>query len=123
MGRIIGGVVVGFIVWSIIWMGSHEILALVSDRYAAAVIEGQFTTGDLIIALFRSALASVVAGWAAVMIAGEFSKTAVALGVLLLVVGILVQISSWSMFPVWYHLVFLVSLIPVTIAGGRIARK
>jgi hypothetical protein len=27
----------------------------------------------------------------------------------------------WEKFPVWYHLTFLLSLVPLTYAGGRIA--
>jgi len=27
----------------------------------------------------------------------------------------------WDKFPIWYHLTFLLSLVPLTYAGGRIA--
>ena len=36
----------------------------------------------------------------------------------LLATGIPVQLSAWNDLPVWYNLVFLTLLVPVTIAGG-----
>lgn len=42
------------------------------------------------------------------------------LGVLLLVVGIVVQASYWNVLPVWWHLCFLVSILPFTLLGARL---
>ena len=37
-------------------------------------------------------------------------------------VGIAVEASVWSLLPAWYHIIFLVLLIPVTMAGGRLKK-
>ena len=43
-------------------------------------------------------------------------------GLLLLVAFIPEHIRLWDKFPVWYHLMFLVSLVPLTYIGGAIGR-
>jgi len=40
-----------------------------------------------------------------------------------LLVSIPIHINLWDKFPVWYHLTFLVTLIPLCILGGRIVRS
>ena len=41
---------------------------------------------------------------------------------ILLVAFIPQHIMLWKTFPVWYHLTFLLSLVPLTYAGGTISR-
>ena len=43
-------------------------------------------------------------------------------GVVLLAAFIPEHITLWEKFPVWYHLTFLLSLIPLTFAGGKMAQ-
>jgi hypothetical protein len=50
---------------------------------------------------------------------GRSSWTAVATGALLLLFFIPEHISLWDKFPVWYHLTFLTTLVPLAVAGGR----
>ena len=42
----------------------------------------------------------------------------VAPGILLLVAFIPQHIMLWEKFPIWYHLTFLLSLVPLTYLGG-----
>jgi hypothetical protein len=44
--------------------------------------------------------------------------TVVLPGVLLLIGFIPVHVMLWDKFPVWYHLAFLLSLVPLTYLGG-----
>lgn len=136
MGRIILGVIVGFIAWSILWVGGDEALAKLSpDWYAAHrpdVEEAinqvtrqnpiQISFSVLIFNLVRSMITSLLSGYMAAFVANENRRTTMILGVLLLIVGIGVQVMAWSLFPVWYHLAFLLFLIPVTIAGGYLKK-
>ena len=48
--------------------------------------------------------------------------TTLILGILLLIVGVLVQAMVWNLLPIWYHLIFLILLIPATIAGGKLVK-
>ncbi len=130
MLRIILGVVAGFIAWSIIWIGSDQFLHTISpswygahqDRAAIAVVNGESFSAETtiaIIGLVRSAIATIMAGFLAAVIAGENRRSPLILGIILLAVGIAVQVSLWNVFPVWYHLIFWLMLIPLTILGGR----
>jgi hypothetical protein len=40
--------------------------------------------------------------------------------VILLVAFVPVHITLWERFPPWYHLTFLLSLVPLTFAGGAL---
>ena len=54
------------------------------------------------------------------MIAREGKGGPLWTGILLLATGIAVQLQYWSLLPIWYHLVFLVLLVPSTVAGGSL---
>jgi hypothetical protein len=130
MLRIILGVIAGFIAWSIIWVGSDQFLASMSrdwygahqDKVALAVVNGESFNSDttiVLIGLVRSIIASIMAGFLAAVVAGENRRSPLILGIILLAVGIAVQIHLWNVFPVWFHLIFWVLLVPMTILGGR----
>ena len=123
MGRIILGVIVGFVVWSILWVGSAAIMSAASADYAQAMADMKFSNFWLIVAIVRSVVFSVVSGYLAVQLSKEVSKTTLGLGVFLLLFGIFVQVNVWNVFPVWYHLVFLALLIPMTIVGGKLKQS
>jgi hypothetical protein len=129
MLRIILGVIVGFVAWSILWVGSDQALISFSEWYAnhqyafqAAVTNQTSFSPDttiMLMHLVRAAIISIMAGFLAAMIAGENRKTPLALGVVLLLFGAFVQAMVWSYIPIWYHIVFLGLLIPLTILGGK----
>lgn len=120
MGRLIGSVVLGFIVWSILWVAYTSVLTLVSpesfnpDGSAAS-------DGVLVFFLVWSVLISIASGWLTSKIAALRARTAAwTLGILLLVVGIAVQAAFWDLMPLWYHVCFLVLLIPGVLLGHRL---
>lgn len=119
MLRSILAVIVGFVVWSVLWVGSDAVLSAVSADYAEGL--KNFSTSILLIGIVRSVIISIIAGYVTAFIAGNQAKVLAvfALGVLLLVFGILVQASVWNQIPIWYHLVFLALLIPMSLLGGR----
>jgi len=120
MLRIVLGVIVGFIVWSILWVGIDAVLRAVWSGYDESVKAMTFSSTMLIIPLVLSAFCSIVAGYVAVLIARENSKSPLILGILLLIFGIFMQISVWDKIPLWYNLAFWILLIPMTILGGRL---
>jgi uncharacterized protein (DUF983 family) len=81
-----------------------------------------FTLGMKLTRLAIGAAATFAAGAVAALIARS-SWTAVAIGALLLLGFIPQHISLWNKFPVWYHLTFLTSLLPLAAAGGRVAKR
>ena len=44
------------------------------------------------------------------------------LGILLFLFGAMVQAMAWNYIPIWYHVIFLALLIPMSILGGRLKR-
>ena len=135
MARVILGIVVGFIVWSVLWVGSDAIFSAISpDWYGsnlnelAAAMEKK-TTGYradstlLIIGLLRSVIFSLISGFVAASIAGENAKSTLGLGVLLLLFGAVVQIVYWNYVPIWYNIPFLLLLVPMTVLGGKLKKS
>lgn len=133
MARIILAIFVGFIVWSILWVGSDFVLMAVSpdwhgkhqtDLEAAALNQTPFMSDSLvlIIALIRSGIFSLISGFLAASIARENKKSALGLGILLLLFGIYIQSIFWNNAPLWYHIPFLALLIPMTVLGGKLKK-
>lgn len=131
MLRIVLGVIAGFVAWSILWVGSDQaLMSLSPDWYGAHqhAFAGAMTNKTpfmpdstiLLMHLFRAAIITIIAGFLVAVVATENRKAPLALGILLLVVGIMFEAMAWSYLPVWYHLAFLVILIPLTVIGGRI---
>ncbi len=130
MLRIILGIITGFIAWSILWVGSDQIFMSISPSWygnhqyafqAAMVNKTPFTpdTTILFMHLLRAAVISIMAGFLAAMVSGENRKAPLYLGILLVLFGAAVEALAWSYLPIWYHIIFLALLIPLTILGGR----
>lgn len=134
MLRMILGVVAGFIVWTILWIGSDQVLRLLSPEWIGAqqnAMELAIANSEvylqeptlLFIHLSRAILASIISGFIAAYVAAENFKTPLILSVLLLAVGAFVQIVFWNYFPLWFHIIFLAVLIPTTLFGGRLRER
>jgi len=118
MAKAIIGVIVGFVVWTAMWLGGNALFFSRAAEIVAA--EGRYDElAPLLGIIFLAGVCSFVAGAICALIAGARASGAVlVLGGLLLLVGIAVQTGAWSSLPVWYHLTFLVILVPLTVAGG-----
>ncbi len=134
MGKIILGVIVGFIVWSVVWIGTDAVLTVLSPNWYAkniidlntAAASGQPYKSETVMTLMSlglSIICSFISGYAAALIARENVKSTLILGVLLFIVGVSVSFSFWNYFPIWYHFLFLFLLIPVTIFGGKFKKN
>ncbi len=133
MLRIVLGVIIGFIVWSVVWTGTDAVLtAIFPEAYGKYITELQTSaslgqsfetkTSMNFFALLLSVICSVISGFIAAAIAKENTKSTLILGILLLAVGLIVQISFWAYFPIWFHLTFLLLLIPATVFGGKLRK-
>ncbi|MEK7724275.1 MAG: hypothetical protein AAB336_08020 [Acidobacteriota bacterium] len=133
MLRIIVGAVIGFIVWTILLIGSDQIwLALSPDWYGkhqaefqAAVTNKTPFTADtmvMIISIFRSAIFTVITGFVSAMIAKENFKSPFLLGIFLLAFGCFIHSMILNNVPIWYHFGILLPLIPLAILGGKLHR-
>ncbi len=133
MVRIILGVIAGFIVWSIVWVGGDATLVSFSPGWYGkhtvaaelALANGTTLASDPMISIVnlgRSFLTSIIAGYMAALVAGEYKRSTMILGFILIAVGIAVEYLMWNVAPIWYHFVFVLFLLPMTILGGRLRR-
>jgi hypothetical protein len=114
------GVVAGFILWSVLWLSLNQLL-LILGVMSPNVTEPFTEAKPLLVLLAGSVLISLLSGYVTARITGcPWALPAVALGVLLLATGAFVQLKLWYLIPLWYHLSFLLLLIPVTLLGARI---
>ncbi len=121
MGRKILGVVAGLAVWQIIVIVAGAMMRQSWPAYATVADAMTFTVPMLVARLSVSTVATFVTGLVTASIIPRAVLARLMPGVLLLVGFIPVHITLWDKFPVWYHLTFLVSLVPLTYLGGTIA--
>lgn len=125
MLRSILAVVAGAVLWTVLWvpfnLGMQAAFPDIIDpeRYLGHV-------PTLMSYIVMSFVFSVAAGYLTALAAKTKPvRHAFALGILQLALGIGFEVSYWEMLPVWYHLVFLMLLIPGNVLGGmlRAARR
>jgi hypothetical protein len=117
MLREIGGVVGGVITWFLIANVGNGILDATWPGYSEAEVAKAFTLGMLIVRLFLGAISSFCAGFVSAWITNRSVLAIKSVAGALLVIFLPV-ITLWERFPPWYHVVFLASLVVVTLLGG-----
>ena len=120
--RSVWAVVAGFLLWSVVWfVGGLGLAALFVESHEAFLAgEAIHDVAYLASAIVLSVVCSFLAGMTTASIAKDAAKDAtLIMALLLLVTGIAVQASAWDLMPIWYHLVFLVLIGPVCLAGAR----
>lgn len=122
MLRIILAIVLAPVFWGIIMFPLNQLIFLVYPEMASGTPLPPI--GYLLMALGASILCSLFAGYCSAHTAGtSASKVGLGAGLLILAVGIFVEIQYWDQLPLWYHLTFLVMLLPATIFGTRLQTK
>jgi hypothetical protein len=122
MKRAILAFAAGLVVWVVAISVLNAALRLFLGGYAAAEPTMSFTLGMLLARLTIAALTSVIAGGVAGWIAPASASVPVLLGVILLLAFLPIHVRVWSLFPFWYHLVFLGTLVPLVVLGSRLIR-
>ena len=123
MKRSILALIAGLALWVVVVSILNRGLRITFGGYAAAEPTMSFTLAMKLARLIVGALASLAAGAATAMIAPSRTRIAWVLGGILLVVFIPIHIQFWGKFPVWYHLAFLGTLIPLVILGAALTRS
>jgi hypothetical protein len=121
MIRKIGAVVAGLIVWTVVVSILDRLLRAYWPEYATAFPTLRFTLPMMEARLTEGAVATIVAGTVTRWIAPRVWWPAVLQGVVLMVMFAFVHYQIWDKFPIWYHLTFLGSLVPLTLLGAGIA--
>lgn len=119
IGRLILAVLAGTVLWGVLWnlgtLGGQALLpALMAPEQPVT------HAGVLVGLIVYSVVLSILAGWVTAALAGARPMPAVwVLAALQLAIGIAVEVAYWRLMPAWYHLIFLVLVVPATVWGGR----
>jgi hypothetical protein len=111
------------VVWVLVVSLLNRGLRVALRGYVAAELQMTFSLGMMAARLVLAALASLSAGAAARAVAPSRRGVSWVLGAFLLVAFIPVHVRLWPKFPLWYHLVFLGSLVPFVVLGAMFARN
>ena len=117
MVRSFASIVLAYVTWTALWFAGNGTLS--------AVLPGAFRAdgstdhpGLLLTILGWSVVVSLVSGYLAAIIAPAKPLVhGAVLAALLLVTGIFVQLQYWNLLPLWYHICFLVLLVPSVMFG------
>lgn len=113
---------------AMVWLAIVAVCALIAreswPEYLAAEPDRNFDLTMRIGRLLTGAVASVVAGALVARLAGPDRKAVPIAAWLLFLISTIDHIRPevWNAYPVWYHLVFLGYLVPLTLLGGRLVQ-
>jgi hypothetical protein len=122
MKRCIAAFLAALLTWVLVASLIDRALRYGFDGYAAAEPAMAFTFGMMLARLAMGALSSLAAGAVIALIAPHSVRTPWVFGLLMLAAFIPSHIQLWPKFPVWYHLTFLVTLVPLVILGWHLAK-
>jgi hypothetical protein len=116
-------VVAGFAAWSVLWFaGNSAIQAGLAGRF-----NSDLSTDDVLVCallILVSVACSLLAGYVTAWVAKKrWLAFAWVQALVLLAVGLVVEIGIWQMLPAWYHIVFLVLLVPATLVGAHLRQR
>ncbi|CAN5725111.1 hypothetical protein BH20VER1_BH20VER1_25650 [soil metagenome] len=123
MIRNILAVIAGNVAWTVLWLSYNALLksfgALPADSAAPLT-----RTPPLLMLLVGSVVFSVVAGFLTAAIAtGQTYWPVLVLCAVQLAMGLFFQLQFWQLMPLWYHLPFLLLLVPATLLGAWLRLK
>jgi hypothetical protein len=118
MWRTIGSIICGLVAWALVATILNFGLRAALPDYHAAEATLQFTPMMKAGRLIEAGLASLAAGAIVRAVAPASRWAAWVAGVVVLAMFLPVHVQLWSKFPVWYHLTFLLSIVPLFVLGA-----
>lgn len=122
MIRRVGAIVAGLLIFFLLAFLAGLAAQSLWPEYAVAATDRAYTLPMLLTRLAAGAVAAVVAGWGASMIARDRQISALWLGLVLVAISVPWHIQIWNAYPIWYHLVWFACLLPCALLGGRVVR-
>jgi hypothetical protein len=120
MKRTILAFVAGLAAWVILASVLNRGLRALLAGYTAAEVQMHFTLGMMAARLAIAVVSSLVAGGVVAAVAPSSTRVPWILGVILLAAFIPAHVTLWKNFPIWYHVIFLVTLVPLLVLGTRL---
>jgi hypothetical protein len=121
--KTIGAAIAALVTWFFVATVLNLALRASWAHYHEAELAFNFTLAMKIARLVLGVISSLGSGFVAAWIARGRMSAATLTGILLLALFIPDHYRLWSEFPVWYHLTFLVSLLPLTLLGVALYRR
>jgi hypothetical protein len=122
MKRSITAFIAGLITWTLIATIINRALRYGFDGYALAEPNMTFSLGMMCARLVMGALSSLAAGAVIALIAPRSPRTPWIFGLVLLAVFIPSHIRLFALFPLWYHLTFLLTIVPLVMLGWHLGK-
>jgi len=123
MKRSILACLAGLLTWVIVVSLINRLLRVSLPDYTAAEHTLQFTLAmkwaRLVMAIVTSVVAGAVTGW----ISPSSRWAPWAVGIVVFAMFLPVHIAIWSKFPAWYHLTFLLTIIPSVLVGALLSTR
>ena len=123
MKRSILACLAGLLTWIVLVTLINRVLRLSLSNYTAAERTLQFTLGmkwaRLLMAIVTSVAAGAVTGW----ISRSSRWPPLIVGSVVLAMFVPLHVAIWSKFPAWYHLTFLLTIIPAVLVGALLPAR
>ena len=123
MIKMIAGIVAGLIAWIVVATIGNLMFRVASPGYAEAEISMMFTLAMMVARLLLGALSSLCAGFVVAWITKRNGTGAKVLGIVVTAMFFPVHYVLWDKFPIWYHVIFLASLFPLTLLGAKLSQR
>lgn len=123
MWRTIGAILAGLVAWAVIVTVINWGLRLGIPGYRLAEHTLVFTLEMKIARLTMAAVTSVATGVLVRVIAPGSRLAPWIVGLVVLALFVPAHIELWHRFPIWYHLSFLVPLVPLVALGAWLAAR
>ena len=121
--RVILAIVAGFVAWFVVATIGNVVIRALLAGYAEVEKAMTFSFAMLVARLALGAVSSVAAGFVCAAIAPRARAATYAMALVLLVLFVPIHVSLWDKFPIWYHVVFLGSLVLFVVLGARLRRR
>jgi len=118
MKRTILACLAGLVTWAVVVTVINRVLRLTLANYTAAEHTLQFTLEMKFARLAMAIVTSLAAGAVTRWIAPASRWAPLIVGSVVLAMFVPVHINLRSRFPVWYHLTFLLTIIPAVLVGA-----
>jgi len=119
MIRSIIAVIIGIVGWFVVATAGNWILRALIPGYSESEPTMNFTLAMMVGRLLLGLVSSFVAGYSCAMLARSKIAPKVAAAILLLLF-LPVHYMLWDKFPIWYHLFFLITLVPAFMIGAAL---
>ena len=121
--KTVGAVIAALVTWFLVATVLNLALRAWWPHYHEAETAFNFTIAMKLARLFLGAISTLSAGFVAAWIGKSRMGSAMLTGIALLCLFIPGHYRIWDKFPVWYHLTFLVSLVPLALLGATLNHK